>query len=174
MRHYEVVFLVHPDQSEQVPAMTERYKSFIENAGGQLHRLEDWGRRQLAYPIEKIHKAHYVLMNVECDQSTLDEMNNLFKFNDAVIRNLVIKKKTAVTEPSFLVQSGESSDVVSEPERLSNETVKTGDVDVNPGADREGDSEVLDDQPLENSGPVVEDPAAASDPEADEVEEPQT
>ena len=174
MRHYEVVFLVHPDQSEQVPAMTERYKSFIENAGGQLHRLEDWGRRQLAYPIEKIHKAHYVLMNVECDQSTLDEMNNLFKFNDAVIRNLVIKKKTAVTEPSFLVQSGESSDVVSEPERLSNETVKAADVNVNSGADREGDSEVLDDQPLENSGPAVEDPAAASDPEADEVEEPQT
>ena len=93
MRHYEIVFLVHPDQSEQVPAMTERYKGFIENAGGQLHRLEDWGRRQLAYPIEKVHKAHYVLMNVECDQPTLDEMNDLFKFNDAVIRNLVIKKK---------------------------------------------------------------------------------
>ena len=101
MRHYEIVFLVHPDQSEQVPAMTDRYKGFIESAGGHLHRLEDWGRRQLAYPIEKVHKAHYVLMNVECDQPTLDEMNDLFKFNDAVIRNLVIKKKGAVTEPSL-------------------------------------------------------------------------
>ena len=116
--------------------MTERYKDFIENAGGQLHRLEDWGRRQLAYPIEKVHKAHYVLMNVECDQPTLDEVNDLFKFNDAVIRNLVIKKKTAVTEPSFLVQSGESSHVGSEPEKLSNDPIEAADTTENSGPDR--------------------------------------
>ena len=156
MRHYEIVFLVHPDQSEQVPAMTERYKGFIENAGGQLHRLEDWGRRQLAYPIEKVHKAHYVLMNVECDQPTLDEMNDLFKFNDAVIRNLVIKMKTAVTEPSFLVQSGESNNVVSEPERLSNEPVEAADANENSGADKEGESEAVDEPSLEESASVDE------------------
>ena len=156
MRHYEIVFLVHPDQSEQVPAMTERYKGFIENAGGQLHRLEDWGRRQLAYPIEKVHKAHYVLMNVECDQPTLDEMNDLFKFNDAVIRNLVIKMKTAVTEPSFLVQSGESNNVVSEPERLSNESVEAADANENSGADKEGESEAVDEPSLEELASVDE------------------
>ena len=156
MRHYEIVFLVHPDQSEQVPAMTERYKGFIENAGGQLHRLEDWGRRQLAYPIEKVHKAHYVLMNVECDQPTLDGMNDLFKFNDAVIRNLVIKMKTAVTEPSFLVQSGESSNVVSEPERLSNEPVEAADAYENSGDDKEGESETVDEPSLEESASVDE------------------
>ena len=151
MRHYEIVFLVHPDQSEQVPAMTERYKGFIENAGGQLHRLEDWGRRQLAYPIEKVHKAHYVLMNVECDQPTLDEMNDLFKFNDAVIRNLVIKMKTAVTEPSFLVQSGESYNVVSEPEGICNEPVEAAAANENPGADKEGEGEAVDEPSLEES-----------------------
>lgn len=156
MRHYEIVFLVHPDQSEQVPAMTERYKGFIENAGGQLHRLEDWGRRQLAYPIEKVHKAHYVLMNVECDQPTLDEMNDLFKFNDAVIRNLVIKMKTAVTEPSFLVQSGESNNVVSEPERLSNEPVEAAGANENPVADKEGEGEAVDEPSLEESASVDE------------------
>ncbi|MCG7907463.1 MAG: 30S ribosomal protein S6, partial [Candidatus Thiodiazotropha taylori] len=90
MRHYEVVFLVHPDQSEQVPAMIERYRSGIETKGGSIHRLEDWGRRQLAYPINKIHKAHYVLMNIECDQEALDELESAFRFNDAVIRNMVI------------------------------------------------------------------------------------
>ena len=156
MRHYEIVFLVHPDQSEQVPAMTERYKGFIENAGGQLHRLEDWGRRQLAYPIEKVHKAHYVLMNVECDQPTLDGMNDLFKFNDAVIRNLVIKMKTAVTEPSFLVQSGESNNVVSEPEGLSNEPVEAAGANENLGADKEGESEAVDEPSLDESASVDE------------------
>ena len=100
MRHYEVVFLVHPDQSEQVPAMIERYSSVVKDSGGQIHRLEDWGRRQLAYPINKIHKAHYVLMNIECNTEALDELNYLFKFNDAVIRNLVITTKEAVTAAS--------------------------------------------------------------------------
>lgn len=100
MRHYEVVFIVHPDQSEQVPAMIERYTGLVTSKNGQIHRLEDWGRRQLAYPIQKLHKAHYVLMNVECDQETLDEIERAFKFNDAVLRHLVIRTKCAVTTPS--------------------------------------------------------------------------
>lgn len=104
MRHYEVVFMVHPDQSDQVPAMIERYKSLIEKDSGVIHRLEDWGRRQLAYPIEKIHKAHYVLMNVECGQAVLDELTSIFRFNDAVLRHLVLSKKEAETTPSLIMQ----------------------------------------------------------------------
>jgi small subunit ribosomal protein S6 len=104
MRHYEVVFMVHPDQSEQVPAMIERYRGVIENTEGKIHRLEDWGRRQLAYPINKLHKAHYVLMNIECSSDALAELESLFKFNDAVLRKLVIKQKSAVTEPSPLAK----------------------------------------------------------------------
>ena len=100
MRHYEIVFLVHPDQSDQVTAMIDRYRSMIETDGGNIHRLEDWGRRQLAYPINKVHKAHYVLMNVECSQQALNELESAFRFNDAVLRNLVIKRPGADTEPS--------------------------------------------------------------------------
>jgi small subunit ribosomal protein S6 len=107
MRHYEVVFLVHPDQSEQVPAMIERYRSGIETKGGSIHRLEDWGRRQLAYPINKIHKAHYVLMNIECDQEALTELESAFRFNDAVIRNMIIRREEAITEVSQLAKSQE-------------------------------------------------------------------
>ncbi|WP_283788082.1 30S ribosomal protein S6 [Bermanella sp. WJH001] len=102
MRHYEIVFLVHPDQSEQVPSMIERYTGSIKETGGQIHRLEDWGRRHLAYPIQKIHKAHYVLMNIECDNETLAELNNTFRFNDAVIRSMVIRTKDAVTGDSAI------------------------------------------------------------------------
>lgn len=105
MRHYEIVFMVHPDQSDQVPAMIERYQAIIEKDGGKMHRLEDWGRRQLAYPINKIHKAHYVLFNVECDQVAMDELAHAFRFNDAVMRNLVIKRKDAVTEPSPMMKA---------------------------------------------------------------------
>jgi small subunit ribosomal protein S6 len=100
MRHYEIVFLVHPDQSEQVPAMVERYRSMIEADGGKIHRLEDWGRRQLAYPIEKIHKAHYVLMNIQASQGVIDELMSAFRFNDAVLRNMILARDEAVTEPS--------------------------------------------------------------------------
>ena len=107
MRHYEIVFLVHPDQSEQVPAMIDRYRAVLEGSGGTIHRLEDWGRRQLAFMIEKVYKAHYVLMNIECDSETLDELNRMFKFSDAVIRNLVIRKSRAVIEPSPLAKSRE-------------------------------------------------------------------
>lgn len=105
MRHYEVVFLVHPDQSEQVPAMIERYRAIIETDDGKIHRLEDWGRRQLAYPIAKAHKAHYVLMNIECNQANIDELTSAFRFNDAVIRNMVIRCDEAITGPSLLVKA---------------------------------------------------------------------
>jgi small subunit ribosomal protein S6 len=100
MRHYEIVFLVHPNQSEQVPAMLERYKNLIEGAEGTIHRLEDWGRRQMAYPINNAHKAHYVLMNIECNQETLDELESLFRYNDAVLRSMILRCKEAVTEVS--------------------------------------------------------------------------
>ncbi|MGA0806100.1 MAG: 30S ribosomal protein S6 [Pseudohongiellaceae bacterium] len=100
MRHYEIVFMVHPDQSEQVGGMIERYTKMVKDSGGAVHRLEDWGRRQLAYPINKIHKAHYVLMNIECGQEVLDELTSIFRYNDAIIRNLVIKREGPVTEMS--------------------------------------------------------------------------
>ncbi|ALS99223.1 30S ribosomal protein S6 [Lacimicrobium alkaliphilum] len=100
MRHYEIVFMVHPDQSEQVPGMIERYTGIITNAGGQIHRLEDWGRRQLAYPIEKLHKAHYVLINAEASAEAIEELETAFRFNDIVLRNLIMRTKTADTEPS--------------------------------------------------------------------------
>ncbi|HBQ44915.1 MAG TPA: 30S ribosomal protein S6 [Thiomicrospira sp.] len=109
MRHYEVVFLVHPDQSEQVPAMIERYRGLIEEKGGSIHRLEDWGRRQLAYLINKVHKAHYILMNIECNQETLDELENLFYYNDAVLRNMIIRRNEALTEPSVMAEQKEDN-----------------------------------------------------------------
>ncbi len=108
MKHYEVVFLVHPDQSEQVPAMIERYSTIVTQHGGKIHRLEDWGRRQLAYPIDKILKAHYVLMNIECNKATVDELANAFRYNDAVIRNLILNVKNAVKEPSPLLKEKEN------------------------------------------------------------------
>lgn len=108
MRHYEIVYLVHPDQSEQVNAMADRYKAVITEGGGTVHRYEDWGRRQLAYPINKIHKAHYILMNVEVSQETLNEIENLFRFNDAIIRNLVLKAKGPETEPSIMMKEVEA------------------------------------------------------------------
>jgi len=107
MRHYEVVFLVHPGQSEQVPAMIARYRENLEKRGGVIHRLEDWGRRQLAYPINKIHKAHYVLMNLECDREALDELEHAFRFNDSVLRNLIVRRNRAVTGPSPLARLAE-------------------------------------------------------------------
>jgi len=115
MRHYEIVFIVHPDQSEQVPAMVERYRSMVTNGGGKIHRLEDWGRRQLAYMIQKIHKAHYVLMNVECSQATLDELEHAFKFNDAVLRHLTIQVSEAVTIPSAMMKEEKSRSLTTAP-----------------------------------------------------------
>jgi small subunit ribosomal protein S6 len=115
MRHYEIVFLVHPDQSEQVPAMLERYRSMIETSGGAIHRQEDWGRRQLAYPINKIHKAHYLMLNIECEKSTLEELVGAFRFSDAVLRHMVINREEAVSEPSFMAIAEEESNA--KPER---------------------------------------------------------
>lgn len=115
MRHYEIVFIVHPDQSEQVPAMIERYRGQIAARNGHIHRLEDWGRRQMAYPIQKVHKAHYVLMNIECDQETLDELEHGFKFNDAVLRHLTVKMSEAVTTPSPMMKE-EKSRSLTQPE----------------------------------------------------------
>ena len=116
MRHYEVVFIVHPDQSEQVPAMIERYRTLITTNGGTMHRLEDWGRRQLAYPIQKIHKAHYVCMNIECGLETLEELETGFKFNDAVLRHLTMSTKTAVTAPSPMMKEEKSRSVLNKDE----------------------------------------------------------
>ena len=123
MRHYEVVFLVHPDQSEQVPAMIERYKGLIEGGEGKIHRLEDWGRRQLAYPIENLVKAHYVLMNVECNQKVLTELTDSFRFNDAVLRNLVISRESADTEASLILKS---KDEKGDRRRRDDETTEGG------------------------------------------------
>ncbi len=136
MRHYEIVFLVHPDQSEQVPAMIERYRTTIESDGGKIHRLEDWGRRQLAYPIQKLHKAHYVLMNIECSTPVLEELNSSFRFNDAVIRNLVINRKEAVTEQSLLAKKPE--------ERRERDTRDSG-------SDIENDADDTDDEAADES-----------------------
>ncbi|MCE7506427.1 30S ribosomal protein S6 [Polynucleobacter sp. IMCC30063] len=110
MRHYEIVFIVHPDQSEQVPAMIERYKAVLAAAGGKVHRIEDWGRRQMAYMIDKLAKAHYVCMNIECDQKTLEELEHAFKFNDAVLRHLIIKASKAEVEPSVMMKEVQRED----------------------------------------------------------------
>ena len=116
MRHYEVVFIVHPDQSEQVPGMVERYRQMVTGGGGIIHRLEDWGRRQLTYPIQKVHKAHYVLMNVECGNETLNEMEHAFKFNDAVLRHLVVQMSGPVTAPSPMMKEEKSRTLTPAPE----------------------------------------------------------
>ena len=131
MRHYEIVFLVHPDQSEQVPAMVERYTGLVKEAGGQIHRLEDWGRRQLAYPINKVHKAHYVLMNIECAQPTLDELSDAFRYNDAVIRNLIIRRDEAITEESIMAKGAE--------EKRSRKAARSDDVDADASAEEAGE-----------------------------------
>jgi small subunit ribosomal protein S6 len=114
MRHYEICFIVHPDQSEQVPAMVERYKGIVAQREGKVHRLEDWGRRQLAFPIAKVHKAHYVLMNIECDGETINELEHSFRFNDAVLRHLTIKMTKAVVEPSPMMKEEKSRSMMGE------------------------------------------------------------
>lgn len=110
MRHYEIIFLAHPDQSEQVPAMIERYRAMVEKNGGAMHRLEDWGRRQLAYPIKKLHKAHYVMMNVECDNEALDLLKHAFRYNDAILRHLILQRDSAITEVSAMLRSEEEKE----------------------------------------------------------------
>jgi small subunit ribosomal protein S6 len=137
MRHYEIVFLVHPDQSEQVSAMIERYRSIIESASGKIHRLEDWGRRQLAFPIHKVHKAHYVLMNIECALETLRELESAFRFSDAVLRTLVINRDSAVTDPSLLVKENQDEVKSANPEQAPDGVGDSDEADpaVEPAAD---------------------------------------
>jgi small subunit ribosomal protein S6 len=141
MRHYEVVFMVHPDQSEQVPGTMGRYQSLIENAGGKMHRLEDWGRRQLAYPIQKLHKAHYVLMNIECDGTALAELTEAFKFNDAVLRHLIMRREKAYTDPSPLVKEREQEDEEKRARAAAEERAAASRIDLEstpaPSADKE-------------------------------------
>jgi small subunit ribosomal protein S6 len=125
MRHYEIVFIVHPDQSEQVPAMIERYRGIVTARNGQVHRLEDWGRRQLTYLIQKVHKAHYVLMNIECDQESLDELDHAFKFSDAILRHLTIKMDGPVTSPSPMMREEKSRPAPNAPEDSRETTLAT-------------------------------------------------
>ncbi len=172
MRHYEVVFLVHPDQSEQVPAMLDRYRVTIESGGGAIHRLEDWGRRQLAYPIQKLHKAHYVLMNIECGTETLEELTSAFRFNDAVLRNMVISRKEAITDATPLVKkpdekrerdSGSKSEETAET-AVADAAADTGSDSEQPAAAADADAEI-------EPAPVAEAVAEAAAEEAAPVPE---
>ncbi len=177
MRHYEIVFLVHPDQSEQVPAMLERYRAIIEADGGIIHRLEDWGRRLLAYPINKIHKAHYVMINIECDQKALDELNGAFRFNDAVIRNLVMKRDDAVTEPSFLAKSKEEEEERAAKESAAKEAAiaraKAAEAAALAAkkAEAEAPAEVVEEEATTEETPVVEAEAAEAEVAPEEPKE---
>ncbi len=143
MRHYEIVFLVHPDQSEQVNAMVDRYRTMIQATGGVIHRLEDWGRRQLAFPLAKVHKAHYVLMNIECDAPTLNELNSAFRFNDAVLRHLTVKRDSAVTEPSLMARAKDEHDE-RESERRNRHQSSNATDDGAPAADEPAETETED------------------------------
>ena len=166
MRHYEIVFLVHPDQSEQVPAMIERYTGMVETHGGKVHRLEDWGRRQLAHAINKVHKAHYVMMNLECESAALDEVIGAFRFSDAVLRHLVIRRDEAITEPSPLAKSADEEEKADKPrprEDASEDAAKP--VEATATADESG----ADEPATEVAGsdePVAEVAAADSSEEA--------
>ncbi len=177
MRHYEIVFLVHPDQSEQVPAMIERYRSMIESGEGRIHRMEDWGRRLLAYPINKVHKAHYVLMNIECDQAILDQLNSAFRFNDAVIRDMVIRKDHAETEPSFLAKSKEEAEeqekinAIREAAKIADEQARVDALEKVDDANTNEVSEEVASSDDANTDEVSEDVASNDDAEINEVSE---
>ena len=158
MRHYEICFLVHPDQSEQVPAMLERYRALIEGASGNIHRLEDWGRRQLAFPIAKLHKAHYILMNIECDDATLAELEGIFRFNDAVLRHLTVRRQEAIVDQSLMMKAKEEKDRSSR----SYEERKQA-------APAKADEDTASDDKAESDEPVAEE--AAAEPAAEAVEE---
>jgi len=162
LRHYEIVFLIHPDQSEQVPAMVEKYQGMVTESGGQVHRLEDWGRRQLSHTINKIHKAHYVLMNIECEQPVLDEIQSAFKFNDAVLRHLVIRREEAVSVASPLARTEEE---MAEKEARQNAADKAADVAAETAAAEPAAA-------TETAEPATDDaPAPAEDAAAPESEE---
>ena len=146
MRHYEIVFLVHPDQSEQVPGMLERYKSLVESKGGAVHRSEDWGRLQLADTIAKLHKAHYLLLNIECDAETLEELESIFRFNDAILRHLTIRRSEAVTEPSIMLKRKEEKD-----ERESRRSTRPQDDTDSSGSNSDDDDDNSDDSDADDS-----------------------
>ena len=160
MRHYEIVFLVHPDQSEQVPAMVERYRNLITGSGGKIHREEDWGRRQLEFPIKKIHKAHYVLMNIECGKEALDELESAFRFNDAVLRHLTIKCTEAVTEKSAMMKAVEREESAKSGDRKPASGAKAADDDKaggdKAGGDKSADDKPAADKPAENQAAAAE------------------
>ena len=173
MRHYEICFLVHPDQSEQVPAMLERYRNMIEEKKGSIHRLEDWGRRQLAYPIVKLHKAHYVLMNIECDNDTLAELEGAFKFNDAVLRHLTIRRQDAVVEQSEMLKAKEEKDRSSREHgdrRRASAEAKPEAAEAKPEA-AEAKPETAEAKPETAEESVAEKPEAETVAETVEVEE---
>jgi small subunit ribosomal protein S6 len=170
MRHYEICFLVHPDQSEQVPAMLERYRSLVEAAEGKIHRVEDWGRRQLAFPIAKLHKAHYVLMNIECDGATLAELEGIFRFNDAVLRHLTVRRQEAIVEPSLMLKAKEDKDRSSRshddrgPRKTENEAPASSDSDT-AKASGESEDEKSEEEP-EASAPSTDEPTKAAGAES--------
>lgn len=176
MRHYEIVFLVHPDQSEQVPGMIDRYKKTIEDGGGNIHRLEDWGRRQLAYPISKIHKAHYILMNIECDHDVLDELGNAFRFNDAVLRNLVITKKEAVSVESPIMKVERESRSRSDREVYSDRKAAAASAAASSSAAPEKKAETAATEPAatETAEPVVAPPASEDETPSNSTDESKT
>ncbi|MEM6640127.1 MAG: 30S ribosomal protein S6 [Pseudomonadota bacterium] len=159
MRHYEIVFLVHPDQSEQVPAMVERYRGMIEKGDGQVHRYEDWGRRQLAHAINKVHKAHYVLMNVEAEQATIDELESAFRFNDAVLRNMVMRVDRAITEASPMAKSREEE----KRERASRDEERAARAAANNRSREDLESNSADAESGDGESTADDAPAAASD-----------
>ena len=174
MRHYEVVFMVHPDQSEQVSGMVERYTQIVTESGGTIHRLEDWGRRQLAYPINKIHKAHYVLMNIECGGEALEELTTLFRYNDAVLRNLVIKEKKAITEESLISKGereGKERRARAEQKRKQEEAAAAAAAAAAPAADEAAEDAPAADEAAEDAPAAEEAPAApeAVDAPAEEI-----
>ena len=172
MRHYEICFLVHPDQSEQVPAMLERYRSMIEEKKGSIHRLEDWGRRQLAYPVVKLHKAHYVLMNIECDGETLSELESLFRFNDAVLRHLTIRKQSAATEQSEMLKAKEEKDRSSRDhsDRRSVSPAKVDETPSEPEAEEAASEEVASDEAASDEATVEKAVVAAPAESAESTE----
>ncbi len=151
MRHYEIVLLVHPDQSDQVPGMLDRYRTLVENNGGTVHRSEDWGRLQLAYTIAKLHKAHYLMLNIECDAATLQELEGIFRFNDAILRHLTVRKDEAATEPSIMLKRKESKDEREKSRRASYDDDSDDDDDDDLDDDEsDDDDDVVDSDDSEN------------------------
>lgn len=174
MRHYEICFLVHPDQSEQVPAMLDRYRAAIEGRGGKIHRLEDWGRRQLAFPIAKLHKAHYILMNIECDSETLEELEGMFRFNDAVLRHLTIRRQDAVVEQSLMLKGKDEKDRPHRGRRSDDESDDDDDDDDDNDDDLDDDDSANDDDQddADDQDDEESDDDDSDDESADEEEEP--